>query len=149
VTAVGAENAGIEILQRSGQTCGGLARWRNRDIEVMCQALASIRLYRDAADRHVLDPVPSEGPEELARVEPLQGGATHRLGSACPVAACSPARSSAARLFQLKASSKRSLIERLRAASTVSGTASGSRTASEGGTPLASFGSGDGFIRSA
>jgi hypothetical protein len=77
--------------------------------------------------------------EEPASVEDERVG--HWSGFVCLLLAARPARSSAATVFQLNASSKRSAIGRCRAARSVPATASGSRTSSATGGPVAGVGS--------
>jgi hypothetical protein len=121
-----AKDTRVEVEQRACESLDVRLRRRDRDVEVLCEALASVRLHGDAADRDVLDLAQGERGEQLASVE--VSALAHRRGSVCGVTA-RPARSSAATEFQLSASSRRSDIGRRRAASTASVAARGLRAA--------------------
>jgi len=145
--ALGAEDPCVEIQQRAGQSVEVIGRLSDRDVEILRQALAPICLNCNTTDGHVVDVVAGERGEQLASVE--SGRRRHGMDFA-RLAARRPRRSSAATLFQLNASSRRSDIGRLRAARVASRDAIGSRVRCMGGGDAGGTVSPDDFmVRSA
>ncbi len=125
--ACGAEDTCVQVEQSAGQPADVVGRCSNHNVEILCKPLTAVCLNCDATNCQVVHVVARKGSEELAGIESarLAGLGTHWPVSGFLVTAARPTRSSAATAFQLNASSKRSDIGRRRAASTVSGTASG------------------------
>jgi hypothetical protein len=126
------KDVGVDFREGCGKPSDIVARCGDHDVEVQSKPLAAVCLDRDPTDGHVLDVVSRQRPEKLTGVERpgVVASLCHSSGTGRLVTVASPARSSAATLFQLSASSKRSDMGRRRAASTAFIVASGSRTCS-------------------
>jgi len=111
-----AEGSCVQLLERRGQKIVVGPRRGHCNIEVLRNALSSVCLHGDSTNGHVVNLVFVQDPEELAGIEP----AGHLAEAAFFCDSFIAARSSDANRFQLRASSNRSAIGRLRDSSTAS-----------------------------